>query len=63
VRGVRSDQVERLTAIIDRYCDQSKGALARLEVFDTGHAISAQGLVADLEPQVVAVVNVSCEER
>ena len=63
VRGLRSDQLERLTAMMDRYCDQSKGAVARLEVSDTGHAISAKGLVADLEPQVVAAVNVTCEER
>jgi hypothetical protein len=63
VKPVLSGQVERLTATIDRYCDQSEGALARLEVSDAGLAISAQGLVTVLEPQVVAGVNVTCEER
>jgi hypothetical protein len=63
VRDIQSGQVEGLTAMIDRYCDESKGALARLEVSDTGLAISAQGLVTGLEPQVVAGLNVACEER
>lgn len=63
VKPVLSNQVERLTAIIDRFCKQSQGTLARLEVSDTGLAISAQGLVNGLKPQVVGGVAVTCEGR
>ena len=41
VGGLLNDRVEKLAPIIDRHCDQSKGAMARLEVSDIGVAISA----------------------
>ena len=61
VGGLLNDRIEKLAPIIERYCDQSQGAMARLEVSDIGVAISAHGPIAGLEPRVLAAMAVACE--
>jgi hypothetical protein len=56
----RAKLTKRLAPVIDRYCDQSGGAMTRFEVSDRGVAISAQGPI-HLEPKVVAAMDVTCE--
>jgi hypothetical protein len=50
----------KLAPTIARYCNLSNGAMTRLEVLDSGVAISALGPV-NLEPEVVAAMDVNCD--
>jgi hypothetical protein len=51
----------KLAPTIDHYCDESKGGLTRLEVFDSGVAIGVHGPITNLEPEMVAAMDVTCE--
>jgi hypothetical protein len=57
----RATLIAKLAPTIDHYCDESKGAVTRLQVSDSGMAISAQGPITNLEPDVVAAIEVACE--
>jgi hypothetical protein len=56
----RAALVAKLASTIGHYCDESKGAVTRLEVLDSGVAISVHGPI-NLEPDLVAAMDVTCE--
>jgi hypothetical protein len=61
ITPIEKGSVEKLAPLIARYCEQSQGRLVRLEVVDQGVALSRNGPVFGLEPQLYAAADVSCE--
>jgi hypothetical protein len=62
VYKIEAGNLQGLAPIVERYCERSQGRLKRFEVVDIGMAISATGLVRDLEPEVAAALDVTCPE-
>jgi hypothetical protein len=56
----RARLIGKLAPTIDHYCNDSKGALTRLEVWDSGVAISAAGAI-NVEPELIAAMDVACK--
>jgi hypothetical protein len=61
VGPVRRGDVEALAPVIAAFCNGTGGSLVRLEVLDSGVAISRTGPVLGLEPALVAGIDVGCE--
>jgi hypothetical protein len=59
--GLLNDRPAKVAPIIARYCENTDGALAQIEVLDRGLAISTDGLL-HVEPQVVKTTPVRCQE-
>ena len=59
---IERGRLEALAPTIERYCERSQRSLKRLELVDTGTAISASGLIQGLEPKVAAAIDVVCPE-
>ena len=59
-RGIKNGDARKTQSAVDWLCAQSDGALAALQIEDMGIAISRDGPVYGLEPNVVASFDVSC---
>ena len=59
-RGIKNGDARKTQPAVDWLCAQSGGALVSLQIEDLGIAISRDGPVYGLEPNVVASFDVSC---
>jgi hypothetical protein len=59
-RGIRNGDARKTQSAIEWLCAQSGGELASLQIEDLGIAISRDGPVYGLEPNVEASLDVSC---
>lgn len=58
---IRDGDKELLEPLIRKYCDLSNGKLVRLELEDLGIAVTKEGPVSGLKPNVFSPLNVSCD--
>lgn len=59
---VQQGKREALAPTLERYCERSEARLRRLEVLDSGVAISAAGPVVGLERELLGAIDVACPE-
>jgi len=59
-RGIRNGDARKIQPAVEWLCAQSGGELASLRIEDLGIAISRDGPVYGLEPNVVASFDISC---
>jgi len=59
-RGIRNGDARKMQPAIDWLCAQTGGELVSLQIEDLGIAISRDGPVYGLEPNVEASLDVSC---